>query len=201
MTRIEVEPVDRARVTDLLIPDQGPVTRLSAPKALADSAPRVPARFAAEGVPDGLIAEHGFSALVRVEKNGLERSLLFDTGVSPTGMVENMRRLGLSLRDVEVRPDVRDHHYPDRPRLRRTLRRPHPPGSLHRLEGGPPARRPLSRHIRPEHGRDHDRALNDDRPPREKEADMLRAELDEVTPVLSGSLRFARFGSTIGSTV
>jgi 7,8-dihydropterin-6-yl-methyl-4-(beta-D-ribofuranosyl)aminobenzene 5'-phosphate synthase len=109
MTRIELEPVDRVRVTilmdnvtDVLIPDQGAVTRFNAPKALADSAPRVPARFAEEGVPDGLIAEHGFSALVRVEKNGRERTLLFDTGVSPTGMVENMRRLGLSLRDVEV---------------------------------------------------------------------------------------------------
>ena len=52
--------------------------------------------------PDVLIAEAGFSALVRVEKNGRERTLLFDTGVSPTGAVENMRRLGLSLRDVEV---------------------------------------------------------------------------------------------------
>jgi 7,8-dihydropterin-6-yl-methyl-4-(beta-D-ribofuranosyl)aminobenzene 5'-phosphate synthase len=109
MTPIELEPVDRLRVTilmdnvtDVLIPDQGPVTRFSAPKALADSAPRVPARFSAEGVPDAMIAEHGFSALVRVEKDGRERTLLFDTGVSPTGMVENMRRLGLSLRDVEV---------------------------------------------------------------------------------------------------
>ncbi len=109
MAQIELEPVERIRVTilmdnvtDLLIPDQGPVTRFSALKALAHAAPRVPARFADEGVPDALIAEHGFSALVRVEKNGRERTLLFDTGVSPMGMVENMRRLGLSLQDVEV---------------------------------------------------------------------------------------------------
>ena len=90
-------------VTDPLIPDSGPVSRLSWPKALAESAAHVPVRFAADpGVPDALIAEAGFSALVRVEKNGRERTLLFDTGVSPTGMVENMRRLGLSLQDVEV---------------------------------------------------------------------------------------------------
>jgi 7,8-dihydropterin-6-yl-methyl-4-(beta-D-ribofuranosyl)aminobenzene 5'-phosphate synthase len=106
---IELEPVERIHVTilmdnvtDPLIPDQGQVTRLSWPKALAESAPRVPAQFAADGVPDALIAEPGFSALVRFEKNGRERTLLFDTGVSPTGMVENMRRLGLSLQDVEV---------------------------------------------------------------------------------------------------
>jgi 7,8-dihydropterin-6-yl-methyl-4-(beta-D-ribofuranosyl)aminobenzene 5'-phosphate synthase len=109
VAQIELDPVDRVRVTilmdnvtDVLIPDQGAVTRFNAPKAFADSAPRVPARFADDGVPDGLIAEHGFSALVRVEKDGRERTLLFDTGVSPTGMVENMRRLGLSLGDVEV---------------------------------------------------------------------------------------------------
>src|SRR5262249_23704886 len=90
-------------VTDLMIPDSGPVSRISAPKALAEHAPRVDARLATEGaVPDALIAEPGFSALVRVEKSGKERTLLFDTGVSPTGMVESMRRLGLSPRDVEV---------------------------------------------------------------------------------------------------
>jgi 7,8-dihydropterin-6-yl-methyl-4-(beta-D-ribofuranosyl)aminobenzene 5'-phosphate synthase len=109
LAQIELEPIDRIRVTilmdnvtDPLIPDQGPVTRISWPKALADSAPRAPAQFARDEVPDALIAEPGFSALVRIEKNGRERTVLFDTGVSPTGMVENMRRLGLSLRDVEV---------------------------------------------------------------------------------------------------
>jgi 7,8-dihydropterin-6-yl-methyl-4-(beta-D-ribofuranosyl)aminobenzene 5'-phosphate synthase len=109
MAQIELEPVERIRVTilmdnvtDPLIPDQGPVTRLSWPKVLADPTAQAPAQFAPEGVPDYLIAEPGFSALVRFEKNGRERTLLFDTGVSPTGMVENMRRLGLSLQDVEV---------------------------------------------------------------------------------------------------
>jgi 7,8-dihydropterin-6-yl-methyl-4-(beta-D-ribofuranosyl)aminobenzene 5'-phosphate synthase len=110
MPQIELEPVDRLRVTllmdnvtDPLIPDSGPVTRINWAKALAEQAPHVPALVATEGaVPDALIAEPGFSALVRVEKNGRERTLLFDTGVSPRGMVENMRRLGLSLGDIEV---------------------------------------------------------------------------------------------------
>jgi 7,8-dihydropterin-6-yl-methyl-4-(beta-D-ribofuranosyl)aminobenzene 5'-phosphate synthase len=108
--RIELEPVDRARVTivvdnvtDPLLPDQEAVTRVNWPKALRQSAPRLPAGLAAGGtVPDALVAEPGFSALVRVEKNGRERTLLFDTGVSPTGAVQNMRRLGLSLQDVEA---------------------------------------------------------------------------------------------------
>jgi 7,8-dihydropterin-6-yl-methyl-4-(beta-D-ribofuranosyl)aminobenzene 5'-phosphate synthase len=89
-------------LTDPLIPDQGPVTRLSWPKVLTDPTARAPAQFAPDGIPDFLIGEAGFSALVRFEKNGRERTLLFDTGVSPTGMVENMRRLGLSLGNVEV---------------------------------------------------------------------------------------------------
>jgi 7,8-dihydropterin-6-yl-methyl-4-(beta-D-ribofuranosyl)aminobenzene 5'-phosphate synthase len=54
------------------------------------------------GVPDSLIAEPGFSALVRVEVAGSERTLLFDTGVSPGGMAENMRRLGIDPSDIEV---------------------------------------------------------------------------------------------------
>ena len=110
MAGIRLEPVDGLRltilmdnVTDPLIPDQGPVTRLSWPKALAARAAHTPALLAESGtVPDALIAEPGFSALVRVEKGGKGHTLLFDAGVSPTGVVENMRRLGISLRDVEV---------------------------------------------------------------------------------------------------
>jgi 7,8-dihydropterin-6-yl-methyl-4-(beta-D-ribofuranosyl)aminobenzene 5'-phosphate synthase len=88
-------------VTDPLIPDQGPVTRRSWPKALAEGAPKLHAQFASD-VPDVLIAEPGFSALVRLERNGRQRALLFDTGVSPAGVAENMQRLGLSLQEVEV---------------------------------------------------------------------------------------------------
>jgi 7,8-dihydropterin-6-yl-methyl-4-(beta-D-ribofuranosyl)aminobenzene 5'-phosphate synthase len=53
-------------------------------------------------VPDALIAEPGFSALVRIEKAGRKRTLLFDTGVSPNGMVENMRRLEIDPADIAV---------------------------------------------------------------------------------------------------
>jgi 7,8-dihydropterin-6-yl-methyl-4-(beta-D-ribofuranosyl)aminobenzene 5'-phosphate synthase len=108
--QIELEPVDRVRVTvlvdnltDPLLVDQDRVTRVNWPKALNGLIPRTRARVSPElGVPDALIAEPGFSALVRIEKEGRERTLLFDTGVSPTGMIENMRRLGLSAADIEV---------------------------------------------------------------------------------------------------
>jgi 7,8-dihydropterin-6-yl-methyl-4-(beta-D-ribofuranosyl)aminobenzene 5'-phosphate synthase len=106
---IELEPVDTVQViilmdniTDPLIPDEGPVTRVSWPKALAGGAPRVATALMPDGTPDALVAEPGFSALVRVEKNGRERTLLFDTGVSPGGVVENVRRLGISLAEIEA---------------------------------------------------------------------------------------------------
>ena len=52
---------------------------------LADPAARAPARFAGDGVPDYLIAEAGFSALVRFEKGGRERTLLPAHGLSGNG--------------------------------------------------------------------------------------------------------------------
>ncbi len=110
MNRIELEPVDRVEitvlidnVTDPLLADQEAVARMNWPKALAGGLPTAAARASPDtGVPDALIAEPGFSALVRIEKGGRERTLLFDTGVSPNGMIENMRRLGIAAADVEV---------------------------------------------------------------------------------------------------
>ena len=96
-------PVLVDNLTDPLLVDQDHVARLNWPRALTGAVPRRAARTVPDdGVPDALIAEPGFSALVRVEKGGRERPILFDTGVSPHGMVENMRRLGLDPRDFEV---------------------------------------------------------------------------------------------------
>ena len=51
---------------------------------------------------DALRAEHGFSALVTITQGGRATRVLFDTGHDPDGMVENMRRLELSPRDVDL---------------------------------------------------------------------------------------------------
>ena len=110
MNRIELEPVDRVEitllmdnVTDPLLVDEETVARMNWPKAILGGLPTARARVSpATGVPDALIAEPGFSALVRIEKAGRTRTLLFDTGVSPSGMVENMRRLAIDPADIEV---------------------------------------------------------------------------------------------------
>jgi 7,8-dihydropterin-6-yl-methyl-4-(beta-D-ribofuranosyl)aminobenzene 5'-phosphate synthase len=49
-----------------------------------------------------LVAEHGFSALVEVTKADVTRRVLFDTGVSPYGMIENMRRLEVDPGTIET---------------------------------------------------------------------------------------------------
>ena len=53
-------------------------------------------------MPDGPKAEHGFSALVEVRKGGEVHRLLFDTGVTPDRLVDNMHRLGRDPGDIEA---------------------------------------------------------------------------------------------------
>jgi 7,8-dihydropterin-6-yl-methyl-4-(beta-D-ribofuranosyl)aminobenzene 5'-phosphate synthase len=47
------------------------------------------------------MAEHGFSMFVRVKNEGKTTSILFDTGCSSQGIIENAKRLGLDLSEVE----------------------------------------------------------------------------------------------------
>lgn len=87
-------------VSDMLLADQGPAKR---PALAGPKTPRVDVRTLETGSGiDALRAEHGFSALVTVRSGEREHRFLFDAGVSPDGMIENMRRLDLSPKDVEV---------------------------------------------------------------------------------------------------
>ena len=45
---------------------------------------------------------HGFSCLVTVEKGGRAVRVLFDAGLTPDGLIENMRRLEIAPGDVDV---------------------------------------------------------------------------------------------------
>ena len=102
---LHLEPVDSVVVTtlvdnviDVLMADTGPARRLR----LDRLAPVRAATLEGE-VPSPPVAEHGFSALVEVRRaGGTVHRILFDTGVSPDGMVQNMRRLELSPGDGEV---------------------------------------------------------------------------------------------------
>jgi 7,8-dihydropterin-6-yl-methyl-4-(beta-D-ribofuranosyl)aminobenzene 5'-phosphate synthase len=102
---IALEPVDEVIVTtlmdnsyDALMGDTGPARRTS-----FTPLPDVAAAQYVDGrtVP-GLVAEHGFSALVTTRRGNATHTVLFDTGVSPDGMATNFERLGLDVAAIEV---------------------------------------------------------------------------------------------------
>src|SRR5262245_53244727 len=102
---IHLDPVDEVIVTtmvdnsyDGLMVDMGPAKR-----AAMGRTPRVAAEQFEQGetVP-GLLAEHGFSALVTVRRGDRTHTLLFDTGVSPDGLATNMERLGTDPGAIEA---------------------------------------------------------------------------------------------------
>jgi 7,8-dihydropterin-6-yl-methyl-4-(beta-D-ribofuranosyl)aminobenzene 5'-phosphate synthase len=89
---------------DILLLDQGPAKRMPIGGSVTGEAiPLLEARSLEEGkAPDAPLAEHGFSAMVEIHKGDKVWRLLFDTGLTPTGCVENLRRLGRDPSDVEV---------------------------------------------------------------------------------------------------
>jgi len=101
----DLEPVDSVTVTtlmdnltDALMPDQGAAHR---PVPFGGGR-RAATTIEGGQVPDALVAEHGFSVLVEVAKGDSRHTVLFDTGTSPDGVVENMRRLQVDLSRIEA---------------------------------------------------------------------------------------------------
>jgi 7,8-dihydropterin-6-yl-methyl-4-(beta-D-ribofuranosyl)aminobenzene 5'-phosphate synthase len=101
----DLEPVDSVtvttlmdNVTDVFMPDQGPAHR---PPVVSEHR-RLVATMEEGSAPEQLLAEHGFSVLVTVTKQGRNHTILFDAGASPDGVVENMRRLDVDPFDIEV---------------------------------------------------------------------------------------------------
>jgi 7,8-dihydropterin-6-yl-methyl-4-(beta-D-ribofuranosyl)aminobenzene 5'-phosphate synthase len=47
-------------------------------------------------------AEHGFSLLIKVYSAEKSKTILFDVGISPNGVVENVQRLGVNLGEVST---------------------------------------------------------------------------------------------------
>jgi 7,8-dihydropterin-6-yl-methyl-4-(beta-D-ribofuranosyl)aminobenzene 5'-phosphate synthase len=102
---IVLDPVDSVvvttlidNVTDVFMPDQGPARRVGPGRGPW----RRSAVMEEAQVPDALVAEHGFSALVTVTKAGREHRFLFDAGTSPDGVAENMRRLDIDPGSIEA---------------------------------------------------------------------------------------------------
>ena len=100
---IALEPADEVVITtlvdnvyDALLTGDDTITRAPIASGTA-AAPQ----FETGRTSTGLIAEHGFSALVTVRRGEATTSVLFDTGLSPDAMVTNAGRLGLDLSALE----------------------------------------------------------------------------------------------------
>ncbi|MGI5418745.1 MBL fold metallo-hydrolase [Actinomadura luteofluorescens] len=101
---VALEPVDEVEIVtlvdnvyDALLGDDER-TRRAGSGAGVVAAPQ----FEGARTTAGMIAEHGFSALVTVRRAGRSATLLFDTGRSPDAMVTNADRLGIDLGDVQA---------------------------------------------------------------------------------------------------
>lgn len=65
--------------------------------------PRRPSPLMEDGQAfDGLVAEHGYSALVEIHRGSRVSTVLYDAGLSPFGVRDNMRRLQIDPRDIEA---------------------------------------------------------------------------------------------------
>jgi 7,8-dihydropterin-6-yl-methyl-4-(beta-D-ribofuranosyl)aminobenzene 5'-phosphate synthase len=102
---ITLEPVDEVVVTTLVdnvydaLLQGGQETITRAP--LAAGIAHAP-QFESGSTQVGLMAEHGFSALVSVRTGSTTTSVLFDAGLSPDAMVTNADRLSIDLSSVNA---------------------------------------------------------------------------------------------------
>jgi 7,8-dihydropterin-6-yl-methyl-4-(beta-D-ribofuranosyl)aminobenzene 5'-phosphate synthase len=101
---IALEPVDEVVITTLV--DNmfdGLLTGDERTTRAPFNAGRAPApQFESGSTPVGMMAEHGFSALVSVRRGASTTTLLFDTGLSPGAMVTNASRLGTDLSQIQA---------------------------------------------------------------------------------------------------
>ena len=104
MEHIRLEPVDSVTVTTII--DNG-ADLLAAAAGKAREATYGGARLASplmEGgeVFAGLVAEPGYSAQVEIHRGERTPSVLYDAGLSPFGVRDNMRRLQIEPRDIQA---------------------------------------------------------------------------------------------------
>lgn len=95
MERVQLAPVDKVEILSLM---DNSVDVLMASSAVAKRAKRGEHPFRRPQ----LRAEHGVSMLVSVERDGRRERLLFDTGVSPDGVLHNLEVLEHKLDDVRA---------------------------------------------------------------------------------------------------
>lgn len=90
-------------VADALLPSTEVARRLNAAGADEDKLPQTEAPLLEAGrVTESPVAEHGLSFLVSVTVGDSRRTVLFDTGSTVRGLVNNLRALGIDLQEIET---------------------------------------------------------------------------------------------------
>jgi 7,8-dihydropterin-6-yl-methyl-4-(beta-D-ribofuranosyl)aminobenzene 5'-phosphate synthase len=104
MERIVPAAVDTVTITTVI---DNSADLLGAVAAKARQAtyhgPRLASPLMEDGeVFDGLVAEHGYSALIELRRGQQTTTILYDAGLSPFGVRDNLRRLQVDPRDIEA---------------------------------------------------------------------------------------------------
>ncbi len=99
--KLDLQPVDQIEITtlyenlvDSTAPGAGPVERLR-----GESGGAIVSDLLAEERRIPFVGGHGLSMQVRITRGGLSRTLLFDAGGSPEGLVNNLDCLEINPRD------------------------------------------------------------------------------------------------------
>ena len=71
----------------------------------------VPGKSATYGHPAPLLAEHGFSLLIKAYKGDQVHTMLFDAGFTEMGVPHNLKKLGININTIEL--IVVSHGHPD----------------------------------------------------------------------------------------
>jgi len=107
---IALEPIDGIEVqtlvdnaSDMLLRSEDRARRpsLAGPGGRGGAIVEAPI-FLDPKLPEMLVAEHGFSALLTVTKAGRTRRVMFDAGLSVDGLSHNLHALQISIADVEA---------------------------------------------------------------------------------------------------
>jgi 7,8-dihydropterin-6-yl-methyl-4-(beta-D-ribofuranosyl)aminobenzene 5'-phosphate synthase len=98
---IVLEPVDRVEITTLYenLVDQTMAAGEAVERLMPKAGAKIVSTLLAEERRNPFVGGHGLSMLVCVTRQGLTRSILFDAGGSPEGLVHNLDCLELNPRD------------------------------------------------------------------------------------------------------
>ena len=102
---VDLATIDEVQVTvlvdndvDYLLGDSAPAKRISIGRFPLVEAPQ----FESGTTASPLVSEHGFSALVTIRRGDESHTLLYDTGLSPSGMAQNIETLGIDAATIEA---------------------------------------------------------------------------------------------------